>query len=293
MGPEEPIVPFAPHHDLQSILPDHPHVRAALWHLDGLRQEGMAPDLWLTGRERAEVAAYGHERRRREWLAARIALKRLLVQEGIVRSPLHAEVRKNELGQPRVVVYVPDTGHYEELTCSLGHKNQLVVAAFSQRRVRVGIDIERRSWRLSHLRRRFEAPGDQLLPGPDSIARFTLLWAFKEAVSKLLGLGFACGFTQVSCRETKYGACEIAAPGESHLYGLYVWHDRYAIAVVTDFPVGSEASGASGTTPVRPWFEQVARANRLRKLRRARAVTATLATPQAPDSETPPPRRSR
>lgn len=263
-----------PLHELQPILPDHPTVRTALWHLDGLKHEGMAAELWLTERERAEVAEFGHDRRRREWTAARIALKRLLVLDGVIRSPLHAEVRKDELGQPRVVVYVPETGWYEELACSLAHKNTLVVAAYARNGIAVGVDIERRTWRLPHLRRRFESADDTLLSSSDSIARYTVLWAFKEATSKLLGRGYACGFTRIVCRETRYGTCEVTTPDDATLHGRYVWMDRYAIAIVTDLhPL--VAAAPDPAAPSRPWYEQVSRARRLRRLRRGRAITTT------------------
>ncbi len=283
-------MPPEPLHELQTLVPDHPTVRAVLWHLDGLRQKGMTAELWLTERERAEGSAFGHERRRREWQAARIALKRLLVQDGVVRSPLHAEIRKNELGQPRIVVYVPETGHYEEIACSLAHKNRLVVAAYARRKVRVGVDIECRSWRLPHLCRRFECPADRMLPLADTIGRFTILWSLKEAVSKLVGLGFACGFTQIECRETRLGTCEIQAPEEPHLYGLYVWQDRYVVAIVTDVP--ARLDNPSHRTPQpspHPWYEQLSRAKRLRRLRRARALADSPHTASSPPSGTPDP----
>jgi len=275
-------------HELQPILQDHPTVRVALWHLDGLKREGMASELWLTPREREEVASFGHDRRRREWTAARIALKHLLLLDDIVRSPLHAEVRKDELGQPRVVVYVPETGEYAELACSLAHKNTLVVAAYAREGTAVGVDIERRTWRLPHLRRRFESPADALLDGIDTIARYTVLWAFKEATSKLLGKGYASGFTRIVCRETRYGTCEVTTPDDATLHGRYLWMGRYAVAVVSDV-TSPEPAAANPPGPSRPWYEQIARARRLRRLRRARAIAASPHNhvPPSADAEAP------
>ncbi len=242
-----------------------------LWHLEGLKQAEMSPALWLTKRELEEVARFGHDRRRREWQAARIVLKHLLLQEGAIGSPLEAEIRKNDRGQPYVVV-APDgaAGPSRELGCSLAHKNHLVVAALASPRVRVGVDIERRSWRLSHLRARFESPRDRMLPGHDPVACHTLLWAFKEATSKLLGSGFACGFPQIVCRETRYGVCDIEAPEEPALQGYYGWSGRYAVAVVTDGPGLDIVPPARD--PPNPWYAQLARARRLRRQRRTRAV---------------------
>ncbi len=261
-----------PLHELLPILQDHPSARVVLWHLDGLKQEGMAPELWLTTRELTAVDAFSHERRRREWTAARIALKHLLLTAGEIASPLDAEIRKNERGQPYVVVYAPATGHYREFNCSLAHKNHLVIAVLADRNVRVGVDIERRSWRLSHLRGRFESVRDRLLPGHEPVACHTLLWAFKEATSKLLGSGFACGFSQIVCRETRYGVCDIEAPDGLSFSGYYGWTERYAIALVTDAPSTGDTPPRFADVVVRPWYAQLARARRVRRLRRTRAV---------------------
>lgn len=271
--------------DMQPILPEHPYVRAALWHLDGLRQEGMSPDIWLTKQERAGLEGLAHERRRNEWTASRIALKRLLVSEGIIRSPLNAEIRKNAKGRPDIVVYVPDTGHYEEIPCSIAHKNRLVLVAFSRGGLRIGVDIEKRSWRLSRLRGKFISSDDHMLIERDSIGECTVLWTLKEAVSKLLGTGFACGFPRIKCRETSPGICEVVPPdGDTVFFGQYLFFpDKYAISVVTDFAVPPSSPDLSrvespavesGARVRRSWYEQLSRARRLKKLRRARAFAS-------------------
>lgn len=240
--------------------------------MDGLNNEGMAPELWLTDRERIEEERFKSERRLKEWRAARIALKQLLLQDGMITSPLFCEIRKNSLGQPRIVLCSSESGSQEDIPCSLAHKNHLVVAAYTSQRARVGIDIECRAWRLTYLRRRFESPQDRLLVSDDSIGRLTILWAFKEAVSKLVGLGFACGFTGINCTETRPGTCEINTREEELLYGMYVWHERYAIALVTDVPPPEGESPAANESSVLPWYHQLAKE---RLLRRARAIATS------------------
>lgn len=262
-------------YELQELLPDFPQIRVACWHLEGLKQKGMAPELWLTERERAELETLHHERRRCEWTAARIALKRLLLLDEMVRSPLHAEIRKDQRGQPRVVIYEPDTGRYSELACSLAHKNTLVVAAYGVDGAAVGVDIERRSWRLTYLSNRYVAPGDSLLTGGDQIARCTVLWAFKEAMSKLLGQGYAAGFTKIACRETRYGYCELMAPDGTSFRGRYVWLGRYALTAVSNMDT-AETPDQTAAAPARPWYRQLTRARKLRQRRRERAVAESL-----------------
>ncbi len=262
-------------YELQELLPDFPSVRIVSWHLEGLTQKGMAPELWLTEREREERATLSHDRRQREWTAARIALKRLLLLDNRVRSPLHAEIRKDERGQPRIVIQEPNSENYSELACSLAHKNTLVVAGYGVDGAAVGVDIERRSWRLPHLSSRFEAPEDSLLAGVDQVARCTVLWSFKEAVSKLLGQGYAAGFTKITCRETRYGYCELTAPDGTNYQGRYLWLGRYVLSVVSNMGPDEE-TGQEPPVPSRPWYRQLSRARQLRRQRREKAVAESL-----------------
>ena len=274
--------------DPTTLFGEHPTVRAAAWHIDGLKREEMDPSLWFNKRELEEVAQFKSEKRRAEWLAARIALKYLLLEDQKILSPLHLEVRKNQLGQPKSIIYIPETGHYEELACSLSHKNNMVVAAYARTNATVGVDIERRSWRLSRLRRRFESEEDSLLGGVDSTARDTVLWAFKEATSKLLGTGFACGFTRIVCRERRYGICEVRAPDGDNLFGAYLWLGKYVVAIVTDTlkTQGAEPKAPDHAT-ARPWREQIARARRLRKLRQTRTKTEQQDPKAATETDSP------
>ena len=260
------------------VLPDHPLARIALWHVDGLQQPGMTPELWLTQRERSDAAEFGNEHRRREWIACRIALKRLIIQDNIIRSPLHAEIRKDERGCPHVHVNDPDNGYNAVFSCSLAHKNVLVCAAYALSGAAIGIDIERRSWRLHHIRKRFESPRDQLLESADSIGRYTTLWAFKEAASKLLGLGYAAGFSRIHCAETEPNVCTVQTPDDTLLQGNYVWVGKYVIALVTE-PCPIPHAIAIRPAIERPWIEQWRRARRLSRLRRLRAVAAKAEPP--------------
>ena len=266
-------------HNLYPLFQNHPLARVALWHIDALKQEGLSPAMWLTEGERAEVAEYKNERRRHEWLTSRIALKRLLLEDGIVISPLHAEIRKNPLGCPRVFIRNPDSATPVEFACSLAHKNVLVIAGYALQGAHIGIDIERRSWRIQRIRKRFVSASDAMIETQDSIGHYTTLWTFKEATSKLLGVGYACGFTKVTCREKTPGVCEVTTPDKTTLQGHYMWMDNYVIALVTEpwdtavsNPVEPAADFAPASQPARPWYKQWRRARRLRRLRRLRAL---------------------
>lgn len=272
---------------VQRVMAGHPVVSAALWHVPAARGEDYARERWFVPEDLAECESFTHGRRIEEWLAARIALKTLLVEDGLAESPLHVHIRKNGQGLPHVVIFNPDTGAYARLPCSLSHKGPLVLAAYSRLPgVRVGIDLERRSWRLPYLRRRFISEHDKMLEKDDQVGDCTVLWSFKEAVSKLLGVGMAYGFTNIHCRETSVGTCELRDAGGNHYAGTYSWFGRYALTLVTDVYHGADAAAPKTKRRSRPWYERIARAKRLRHIRRARRVTDQLAVLKAKNGGT-------
>ena len=267
---------------VQRVMSGHPVVSAALWHVPAAQGEVYARERWFVAEDLAECEGFTHGRRIEEWFAVRIALKTILVEDGLAASPLHIHIRKNGQGSPHVVIYNPDTGAYARLPCSLSHKGPLVLAAYSRRPgIRVGIDLERRSWKLPYLRRRFISEHDQMLEKDDQVGDCTVLWTFKEAVSKLLGSGMAYGFANIHCRETSVGICELRDGGGNHYAGAYGWFGRYALALVTDVYHGAADAGPKAKPRERPWFQRIVRAKRLRNLRRQRRVSEQLAVVKA------------
>ena len=291
-------MPDAPR-QLRTDLPGAGPCRAVLWHQDALDEGGFAPDEWLAPEERAEFASLGSEKRRREWLAARVALKDLLVRDGVARRPSDAIVRKDGRGAPHLVVWEPDTMRYAELACAISHSAPFVLCAYlGGRGARVGVDVERRSWRLARLGRKFLSPGDRMLAKDDDRGDETVLWSFKESLSKLLGTGWSCGFRTISCVETAPGSCELADADGNRYAGSYLWFGQHAVAIVWD-PGPGELPPLH--LPPRGFFDRAARARRLRALRHAKAAErkphaesakaaeAAEAEPRAEASEEPRP----
>ena len=255
---------------LRAVMSGDPDFRAVLWETAGPAKSGVDPSLWLAPEEAIEMEALRGEKRRREWLAARVALKGLLLADGVVSAPATAIVRKDAAGAPRLVVYEPDTGRYEVRACSLSHSGAWVLCAYAPSRGgRVGVDVERRSWRLPYLRRKYANKADKLLDPRDSTAAGTVTWSLKEALSKLLGTGMGCGFPKLVCEETAPGVCRMADPDGTAHRGRYEWLDRYAIAVVADPP---DAPAPPAPPPKRSLLERLARKRRLKRLRRERAA---------------------
>lgn len=261
-------------------------VSAVMWHMPASLIEAFPPELWFTPKDFAECESFSSKSRQAEWMAVRIALKHALVVDGVAVSPLHVHVRKNDKGCPHVVVYNPETGEYARFFCSLSHKGPLVFAAYSRRAgIRIGIDMERRSWKLPYLRRRFISGQDRMIDKGDEVGDCTVLWTFKEACTKLLGSGMAYGFANVQCREMNVGHCMLRDVDGTHYVGRYAWFGKYALAVVTEPYHGSDKTQASPLRE-RSWYERIVRARRLRELRRRRAVTARIESVKSREVET-------
>lgn len=255
---------------LRAVMSGDPDFRAVLWEVRGPEKSGVDPALWLAPEEAIELSALRGEKRRREWLAARIALKGLLLADGVVAAPAAAIVRKDAAGAPRLVIYEPDTGRYEVHGCSISHSGAWVLCAYAPgRHGRVGVDIERRTWRMIYLRRKYANKADKLLAPADSTAAGTLVWSLKEALSKLVGTGMGCGFPKLVCEETEPGVVRMLDPDGAPHRGRYEWMDRYVIAAVADPP---DAAGPAAPPPKRSLLERLARKRRLKRLRRERAA---------------------
>ncbi|MBR1608939.1 MAG: 4'-phosphopantetheinyl transferase superfamily protein, partial [Kiritimatiellae bacterium] len=232
---------------LRTDVPVRGPFRAALWHQDAASRFSGSPEDWLSREELAEYRALSRESRRREWFAARVALKDLLVRDGVVGDPRIATVRKDSRGAPRIVVWDPVTYRYAEMACSVSHCAPFVLCAYSPARgVRVGADAERRTWRLGRLGRKFVSPADRMLEKDDSQGDETVLWSFKESLSKLLGTGWACGFRNLSCVETAPGECTLRDPDGNEYGGAYFWFGQHAVTLVwTPAPDGPGSANPS------------------------------------------------
>lgn len=155
--------------------------------------ELLGPDEFAKGRSFQSV------KRRREWLAARMAAKRLLgwclQQEGIYLEPHRIQILNREDGVPTAVLEGGKT--YDRYRLSLSHSRGAGVAAVARPGHRVGVDLEaiepREPSFLSLM-----AHDDEWSDSMDGdFAEQTRLWTLKEAVSKLLETGFSVGFHDV------------------------------------------------------------------------------------------------
>ena len=172
--------------------------------VQGLLREGSdaALERYLSPSERARFAGLLVQKRRLEWLAARIAAKRLIRaacfgREGAI-VPYHAiTIHRDALGAPEVEI-VGEGGPAPRV--SMSHSDGVAAAFLSpQPNMRPGIDVERVEERdptfaetYFTAEERAEATG-----GAHPERALTEIWAVKEAMLKALGLGARVDFREV------------------------------------------------------------------------------------------------
>lgn len=155
--------------------------------------ELLGPEEFETGR------GLKTPKRRREWLAARLAAKRLLgwclQQEGIYLKGRQIQILNREDGAPRVVL---EGGKIcDRYSLSLSHSRGTGVAAVAPPGHRVGVDLEAIEPRAASFLS-LMAHDDEWHESMDGdLAEQTRLWTLKEAVSKLLQTGFTVGFHDI------------------------------------------------------------------------------------------------
>jgi len=185
---------------------------------------------FLTGPEQAEYAELRHPLRRREWLGVRVCLKLMVRRRGLVGGPLDCAVIKDPRGRPRLVA-APGLTADVVVDCSLSHKGRFACAAISSAAGRrIGVDVEEISPRLRTLRDQFTHPRDRLLDSHPEGERLTILWALKEACSKVGGRGLAMGLREIACQETAPGHHRVST-GEVELAGRHAMLDGYVVAL--------------------------------------------------------------
>ena len=140
-----------------------------------LRVEGLSPGDSLSEREAAQYSVFRLEKRRKEWLAGRLAAKALLAEHtGLAQAAL--EILPDRLGRPS----------YGGELVSITHSGGWAAAAFKPGSVFLGLDLEVIEERHPAWYRDYFHPSE--LPARDP-SEATRLWTIKEALLKALGLG--------------------------------------------------------------------------------------------------------
>ena len=161
-------------------------------------EAGGAPEQ-LSAKERETAGAFKAPKRLREWLAGRLAAKRLLgwrlQQAGRYPAPRDIEVLNEADGMP--YARLPGGAVIGSGTLSISHSGGWGAAAACEPWALVGVDLEKvaprpRSFLETMAHDSEWAPWMEADP-----AEQTRLWTLKEAAAKLLGTGFSVGFWDI------------------------------------------------------------------------------------------------
>ena len=145
-------------------------------------------ETFLTGMEFKQYNHFAVEKRATEWLAGRYAVKKLASE--FFNLPFKKmQVKNAKNGSP---VLQAEGGNH--LTISISHRGEYAVAAISLTGDLIGVDVEKIETRPQGWAEQYFAK-EELVASDD--AYLTELWAKKEAVLKLLGLGLSVPATQV------------------------------------------------------------------------------------------------
>ena len=145
---------------------------------------------WLLSAERAELAMFRDERRRREWLAGRWAAKQLLVQAGVARAASEVEIcsrdDRRRPSRPRIRI----GGERFVGSLSIAHTAKGAMAALAAcERLAVGVDLVDLECLAAAsgnggFARLWFTPLERCWIAADRPRRTATLWGIKEAVYK-------------------------------------------------------------------------------------------------------------
>jgi phosphopantetheinyl transferase len=145
------------------------------------------------------VRAFAAPKRQRDWLAGRLAAKRLmswaLAQEGTYLKQPQIEILNRESGEP--YVRLPEHPEFTRFPLSLSHSVAGGAAAIAGPGHLVGVDLETVAPRDKSFLEMMAHDSEWDSTMATDFFEQTRLWTLKEAVAKLLGVGFTVGFHDV------------------------------------------------------------------------------------------------
>lgn len=141
-----------------------------------VRTDAPEPGEALSPAEALRLSAFRMDKRRREWLAGRLAAKALLSEAAGGAAPALFEIGMDRYGRPAC----------RGTLLSISHSGGWALAALKPESDFLGADLEKieerhPAWYADYFH-------SSELPAPEPSAA-TRLWAIKEAVMKALGLG--------------------------------------------------------------------------------------------------------
>jgi phosphopantetheinyl transferase len=185
---------------------------------------------FLTEHEHREYAALKSPQRRSEWLGARVALKKVLLDGKLIESPKDCQIEKDRCGCPSILLRRKPDPIW--MNCSISHKNGIASVCTSWApEVRVGIDIEALSERAWRRRQAFMSPDDSLDRLFQERSYYSILWACKEATAKAVGFGMLINFKKMRVVGDEKGGFRVFMNNKELTSGLYFFVDDFVVAL--------------------------------------------------------------
>lgn len=163
-----------------------------------LQRDGMARDA-LSEAEYGQWTGFSQEKRRIEWFGGRLAAKWAAAKFMAEKNPSFRTVviRSERDGRPSLVTEGP--AHHPFI--SISHSGPLAVAMAAN--IPCGLDIQQPEAKILRVKERFVNPEEAdimnaSLPGSfTEEQRFTMLWAIKEAVRKMVRISPLLGLLEI------------------------------------------------------------------------------------------------
>lgn len=194
---------------------------------------------WLTSSEQAVLDGWRSETRRSEWLAGRLAAKRLLL-ENLEITPLSWSVGRDGVAPSCGGLNLP------HICLSLSHSAGQGAATLSDSRTEgsAGIDIQRVRPVHPGLCARVFTPDEraqiaECFGAEDSAAGMLLFWALKEAAIKARRLPWGGALKSIEVRLVGTDEGKIFLPGEPPQTARYDRHGNWWLARAVRTPAPS------------------------------------------------------
>ena len=185
----------------------------ALAAIDGIVE---LPDRFLTKREIIKADSFRFPKRRAEWLAGRLTLKRLIRSvSGFQISDLRRiEIIPDENGKPGFAL----DGKLRPEAVSISHRENLCAAAIRIDGKPLGVDLEKIEAKTSAFENDYFSPAERSIINADpdqKDLRLASHWSAKESVLKTVGVGLRIDLRKIEITESDPIRCADSAD----LYG--------------------------------------------------------------------------
>lgn len=201
-----------------------------MWLIHLLSPELQAEPI-LSAAEKKRAQQFKFDQHRIRFIAAHVALRRILASALGIETPKVLKYAEHEHGKP----YLKD---YPNLHFNLSHSGDYALVGVAEQAI--GVDIEQQADRdeIALAKRFFSRDECQWIaakPKAEQQKAFFTLWTRKEAVIKLTGLGLQMGLDTFSTIPQAEGALPLPSSSPT----------PYAIQAIGPLPAGYQAALAS------------------------------------------------